>query len=349
VLAADPTAARKRKEEAQRQARVERWTEPAGTAALAGRDLPPASVLVADANLTALASQLKAAGVPGTMDALRAQVYLALLTGAPVTSLLPCPGGAAHDETGGDQYDRTSPTARVGAPVSAAPPGAFSSFGGLTGSVNLTVPLATWLGLADIPGHAAGYGPLDATNCRTLAAALAAQASSKWCLTVTGPDGRPVAHGCARPGPSPGRRRSRAAIRTRDRPTAGSRDGPEARARNRTWTVTLTCLDRGRCDHAWETAGYQPSPGLRHLVQIRHATCTFPGCRRPATQCDADHTLAYDHGGRTCLCNLAPLCRHHHQVKQSRGWTLQQASPGVLTWTTPAGRRHTITSTSYPS
>jgi uncharacterized protein DUF222 len=62
VLAADPTAARTRKEQALREARVERWTEPAGTAALAGRDLPPAGVLAADANLTALAKQLKTAG-----------------------------------------------------------------------------------------------------------------------------------------------------------------------------------------------------------------------------------------------------------------------------------------------
>jgi Domain of unknown function (DUF222) len=74
VMAADPSAARRRKERAQQDARVERWDEHAGTAALARRDLPPASVLAADQNLTALARQLKAAGVPGTMDTLRAQV-----------------------------------------------------------------------------------------------------------------------------------------------------------------------------------------------------------------------------------------------------------------------------------
>ncbi len=94
VLAADPNAARERKEEALREARVERWTEPVGTAALAGRDLPPAEVLAADANLTALAKQLKAAGVEGTLDMLRAKIYLALLTGTPVAALLPAhPGG----------------------------------------------------------------------------------------------------------------------------------------------------------------------------------------------------------------------------------------------------------------
>src|SRR5215471_19679099 len=93
VIAADPAAARKRKEQALREARVERWDESAGTAALAGRDLPPVSVLAADQNLTARATQLKDAGVPGTLDTLRAQVYLALLTGLPVTSLLPADHG----------------------------------------------------------------------------------------------------------------------------------------------------------------------------------------------------------------------------------------------------------------
>jgi Domain of unknown function (DUF222) len=81
VHSADPAAARRRKEQALRQARIERWTEPAGTAALAGRDLPPAAVLAADANLTALAQQLKKAGAEGSLDTLRAQIYLALLTG----------------------------------------------------------------------------------------------------------------------------------------------------------------------------------------------------------------------------------------------------------------------------
>jgi hypothetical protein len=111
----------------------------------------------------------------------------------------------------------------------------------------------------------------------------------------------------------------------------------------------MTVLDGRGCDHSWETPAYQPSAPLRHLVQVRHATCAFPGCRRPAAQCDQDHTLAYDDGGRSCLCNLAPLCRHHHQVKQTPGWALEQTTPGVLTWTTPAGRRYTTTPTQYPS
>jgi hypothetical protein len=46
--------------------------------------------------------------------------------------------------------------------------------------------------------------------------------------------------------------------------------------------------------------------------------------------------------------NLAPLCRRHHQAKQTRGWTLEQPQPGVLVWTTPSGRSYTTCPTTYP-
>ena len=33
----------------------------------------------------------------------------------------------------------------------------------------------------------------------------------------------------------------------------------------------------------------------------------LPGCSD--ARCDLDHTTAWDQGGRTCECNLAPLCK----------------------------------------
>jgi hypothetical protein len=357
VIAADPTAARRRKEQALQQARVERWDEHSGTAALAGRDLPPAAVLAADNNLTALAKQLKAAGTPGTLDTLRAQVYLALLTGAPATSLLPANPGPgkteSHDASPGASSAAGAPRPSCASDTSGAssvlcgpdasgasdtssdhPAHGTSAALSATGTVNLTLPLATWLGLRDDPGHCAGYGPLDAAESRDLASALARRAGNKWCLTITGPRGHPVAHGCTRVGPAGNRRSSR--------PTADPRDGPTIRSPGGPWSFTMTSLTGGDCDHTLETPAYRPSAALRHLIEIRHATCVFPGCRRPAAQCDIDHTIAYDRAGKTCLCNLASLCRHHHEVKQTAGWTLEQTSPGTLTWTTPAGRRYLV-------
>ncbi len=71
-----PEKARKRREEAARDARVQQWAEDSGNAALMGRELPPAEVLAADQRITAWARQLRAAGLEGDLDVLRARAYL---------------------------------------------------------------------------------------------------------------------------------------------------------------------------------------------------------------------------------------------------------------------------------
>ncbi|HEY2577860.1 MAG TPA: DUF222 domain-containing protein [Streptosporangiaceae bacterium] len=90
VLAVDPDAARRRQEASQKDARVERWTDPEGTATLAGRYLPPAEVLAADKRLGAIAKAWKKQGAQGGMDLLRAHAYLALLLGQTIDT--PPPG-----------------------------------------------------------------------------------------------------------------------------------------------------------------------------------------------------------------------------------------------------------------
>ena len=172
------------------------------------------------------------------------------------------------------------------------------------------MPLATWLGLSDAPGHAAGYGPLDAADSRDLAARLAGQRGGRWCITLTGEGGRAVAHGCARTGPAPSGRSRPPPRRSRrsggsPRPAATSPDWP---ADVSEWLagIAVRRLETGDCRHLRESRSYRPPPSLRHLITIRQPACSFPGCRRPAIRCDDDHTLPYDQGGRTCECNLAP-------------------------------------------
>ena len=197
----------------------------------------------------------------------------------------------------------------------------------LGGTVHLTMPATSWLGASDNPGDIPGLGPTDADTCRDLAETLAANPATRWCITLTDPAGRAIAHGCARAGPGP--------------------PGSDRRA----WLarVTITPIAASTCDHRHESAGYQPSPTLRHLVKTRSPRCGYPGCRRPAWRCDDDHTVPHHKGGRTCECNLHPLCRHHHQVKQAPGWHLAQPQPGVLVWTTPSGRKYTTTPEPYPT
>ena len=364
VLAADPDAAARRRERAQRNARVEAWPERSGTAALAGRDLPPAEVLAADNRINALACGLKADGAAGTMDQIRARVYVALLLGQPVQTLRPAPATtaepASHSQAdpglagpgpadpglaGPGPADPGPAGPGLAGPGLAGPglagprlagggpggdrlaggvPGGLRGLGGLGGSVNLTMPLASWLGGA-APGEIAGYGPADASTCRTLATALAAsQRPSRWCLTLTDPAGQAIAHGCARrPPAAPG--------------TSG-------------WelTIKLTSLSTS-CAHPHQTPRYRPSPTLRHLVEIQQPACSFPGCRRPAHHCDLDHTTPYHQGGPTCTCNLAPLCRRHHRAKQAHGWQLQQPQPAVMIWTLPHGRSYRTTPDRYPT
>jgi hypothetical protein len=84
------------------------------------------------------------------------------------------------------------------------------------------------------------------------------------------------------------------------------------------------------------------------LIEVRQRTCSAPGCRRSAQRCDIDHTIPYDQGGRTCSCNLGPVCRAHHQAKQLPGWHLDQPEPGVMAWTLPSGRSYTTRPAPYP-
>jgi hypothetical protein len=400
VIAADPAAARTRKQKAAEQARVERWTEDAGTAALAGRDLPPAGVLAADAHLTAWASRLKAAGLAGNLDQLRAQVYLALLNGKAPDTLLaaaargqrqPSAAGGQRNATGAGAQDEPAAAGSSGAGRSAgerpAPQaGAAPDLAGppVRGSVNLVLPLSTWLGWSAAPGEVAGFGPLDAADSRTLAAALARDPATTWCVTVTGSDSRAIAHGCAKggpgpppaghvgpggsPGPPPAGRVGPDGVS--GQPLAGrvgpggspgpppvggfgsgGSPGPPLPSGVRAWVagIALAWLETGECSHRRESRGYRPSRALAHLIQVRQVTCTAPGCRRPATSCDFEHTIPYHEGGRSCECNGGPCCRRHHRAKQAPGWRLSQPRPGTFVWTTPHRRSYRTEPAPYPA
>jgi hypothetical protein len=316
IKAHDPQAAARRKKKAEKDARVEVWTEAAGTAALAGRDLSQARVIAGTKSLDADARWLKAHGVEGSFDKLRADAFLALVNHEPLTSLLP-PAPAPGASTAGHGTDGPGRTS----------PGTGDTGPRLGGTVHLTMPATTWAGLTDTPGDVPGIGPVDGDTCRDLAGTLAANPATRWCITLTDPNGRAIAHGCARAGPGP--------------------PGPG----RQTWLarVTITPIAASTCDHRHQSAGYQPSPTLRHLVKIRSPRCGHPGCRRPASRCDDDHTVPHHKGGRTCECNLYPLCRYHHRLKQAPGWHVSQPEPGVLVWTTPSGRAYTTTAEPYPT
>ena len=146
VMEVAPEKAKERREKAAKTARVERWAEDSGNAALMGRELPPDEVLACDQRIRGWADELRKAGLEGGMDELRARAFLDLVLGK---DSRPRPGRVAE------------PTA--------------SPAGGFAGQVTLTVPLGTAAGLADRPGELAGLGPVDPWLARDLLRAARAE------------------------------------------------------------------------------------------------------------------------------------------------------------------------------
>jgi hypothetical protein len=348
VMEVAPGKAKQRREHEAKKTRVERWAEASGNAGLAGRELPPAQVLAADQRVTAWAMELRKAGLEGGMDALRAQAFLDILLGMDSRPFAAESGGTRE------------PQARLPEPALVPAPGPGGPLAGVippgfAGHVNLTIPAATLTDRADRPGDLGGIGPIDPDLARDLAQAAARNPRSTWCVTVTDQDGHAVGHGCARPA----RRRKPDGRDPPGRPsfTFTPADQPGPPGGYGTWRFTTGVQDlliqigplpTGDCDHRWEAKGHDPGVMLRHLAEIRHATCTGPGCRRPARRCDFEHNIPYEAGGRSCLCNGNPTCRHDHRLKQHPRWNAEQLPGGYIRWTTPSGRQHTTEPTRYP-
>ncbi|WP_166788631.1 HNH endonuclease signature motif containing protein [Cryobacterium sp. HLT2-28] len=83
---------------------------------------------------------------------------------------------------------------------------------------------------------------------------------------------------------------------------------------------------------------YKVPKDLKRYVQLRDETCRFPGCNRPAHECDLDHTLDWQFQGCTEHENLASVCAGDHGLKSETGWTAKQLPGGVIEWTSPTGR-----------
>ena len=95
VIAADPEGAERRRENAQRLARVCLYGDDDGTAALTGTGLPAVEAAAAMARITAIARAMMAAGQAGGLDLHRARVMIGLLLGT--LPYIPPPDGTPSD------------------------------------------------------------------------------------------------------------------------------------------------------------------------------------------------------------------------------------------------------------
>lgn len=89
---------------------------------------------------------------------------------------------------------------------------------------------------------------------------------------------------------------------------------------------------------AMDRTVYSPPADLRRWIGVRDEFCRGPGCRRPATLCDIDHSQEWQDHGLTNEENLYSLCRPEHLLKSSGLWKSKPEADGTLTWTSPWGR-----------
>jgi hypothetical protein len=318
-----PEAVRARKELARQLGqRVEARREESGNASLAGRELDTADVIASKAHIDAIAVKLRDSGlIEGTLDTLRALALVDLTQGR-------------------DPLDRIRPrqAANPARPADPAP---------LPALINLLVPAGTVLGWGTTPAQAGGWGLLDAEETGALIRAASQHPRTRWCFTLTAPDGTAIAHACAtgrhpwEPPGSPGPPTTR---KPGDIPAAGQ--GAQLADFLRCFSITFEPVARDTCDHRHAEDRYVPSRKLKHLLRARSQTCTAPACNAQAQYCDIDHTVPYP-DGPTCECNTNPKCRRHHRTKQAPGWNATQPAPDTSTWTTPSGRTHSTRATAY--
>ena len=364
-----PEAVAARKKLARRDQRVEARREASGNASLSGRELDTTDVMASKAYIDAIAARLRGTGlIPGTLGQLRALAFTDLTQGRnPLDRIKPHPAsGSNSTQSGGpvpngeagwaDDHlgqpgavssapDPDSPAEAAGGPWNG--PASSGDPAPLPALINLLVPAGTALGWGTAPAQAAGWGLLDAEETQAVVRAAARHPRTRWCFTLTAPDGTAIAHACAKgqhpwdpPGP-PGREQRR---------DPGGPPTPRQAAQLagllRGFAVTFEPVARDTCDHRHAEDRYVPSRKLRHLLHARNQTCSAPACNAQSVFSDLDHTMPYP-DGPTDQCNLNPKCRRHHRTKQAPGWKTAQSAPDTVTWTTPSGRSHTTTPTVY--
>ncbi|TJY69529.1 HNH endonuclease [Arthrobacter sp. CAU 1506] len=109
----------------------------------------------------------------------------------------------------------------------------------------------------------------------------------------------------------------------------------------KSWLIVLTD-DYGQAIAAAKDLRTPPE-WLKRLVRLHDRHCRDFGCTVPADQCEIDHTIAWEDGGKTVLENLTARCKPGHKTKHHGGGTVTQDHDGTLHYTTRSGHTHTTT------
>ncbi|OAE03302.1 HNH endonuclease signature motif containing protein [Arthrobacter sp. OY3WO11] len=86
---------------------------------------------------------------------------------------------------------------------------------------------------------------------------------------------------------------------------------------------------------------YRVTKAMRNWLRMRDGKCPFPGCNNNSLDNEADHLLAWQHGGTTGISNLGQPCPKHHKLRHSSGWEPTPATKNEPPcWTSPSGRHY---------
>jgi Domain of unknown function (DUF222) len=113
------------------------------------------------------------------------------------------------------------------------------------------------------------------------------------------------------------------------------------------WKWTLTHPDSGMVLDTGITRR-RPNATQQRWVEAENPTCTFPGCRMPAEECDIDHLRPWAEDGPTAVGNLNPDCRHDHVQFTKHGWRHYRLPDGDYLWISPLGHRYTTSGRAPP-
>jgi hypothetical protein len=76
----------------------------------------------------------------------------------------------------------------------------------------------------------------------------------------------------------------------------------------------------------------------RRALRAMHPTCMAPGCTVPFDDCQIHHLEPWQHGGRTDLAGMGPMCGHDHHLVHEGGHVLTlDPVTRVTTMTAPDG------------
>ena len=227
--------------------------------------------------------------------------------------------------------------------------------------VQVTVDIATLLGLLSNPAYLDGHGPIDPDLARTLAADGTWQVMLTECLDLAEEHGlierEPTTQFIAR-----GQRHiagvipEPAAAQPKPEPVeveTAAEPAPEP-APARVVVFAPGPVHVGRVQgppslRIPKTAFiYRPNAETTALVRARDRYCRFPGCSVPAAKCQLDHVEEFDQhnpqaGGLTLPENLQCLCQLHHTLKTLKLWRAETLPGSRIRWTSSHGEQFITT------